>query len=40
MCAGEDGSVLFVDDSVAELAEARVAADGKVHRVLFVRALL
>ena len=40
VCAGEDGSVLFVDDSVAELAEARVAADSRVHRVLFVRALL
>ena len=33
-------AAVMVDDSVAELAEARVAADARVHRVLFVRALL
>lgn len=33
-------AVLMVDDSVAELAETRVASDTRVHRVLFVRALL
>ena len=32
--------ILFVDDSVAELTDPRVAADERVHRVLFVRGLL
>lgn len=38
--AGGGTTVLMVDDSVAELAEARVAVDERVHRILFVRALL
>jgi hypothetical protein len=33
-------TVLMVDDSIAELVEERVATDLRVHRVLFVRALL
>ena len=37
---GEQSVVLFVDDSVAELVDPRLTADPRVHRVLFVRALL
>ena len=35
-----DGHALVVDDSVAELVDQRLADDRRVHRVLFVRALL
>ena len=36
----ERAAVLMVDDSIAELVDERVAKDARVHRVLFVRALL
>jgi hypothetical protein len=36
----EEEAVLFVDDTVAELVDGAIAADARVHRVLFVRALL
>ncbi|CAE8651674.1 unnamed protein product, partial [Polarella glacialis] len=38
----EDGEerVLFVDDSIAELVDPALAADERVHRILFVRGLL
>ena len=37
---GDAAAALLVDDSIAELVEPRLAADPRVHRVLFVRALL
>jgi hypothetical protein len=35
----EDGVILFVDDSVAELADPLVAQEASIFRVLFVRSL-
>ena len=34
---GADETCVFADDDVAELSDARLAADGRVHRVLFLR---